>query len=219
MIHRLMVMALWLLPTCGGIQGVGSVIDGDTIEIRGKRIRLHGVDAPESSQNCTQDGKLWRCGQQAALALSDMIGQRIVRCEQKDTDRYGRLVCECFVEEKNINSWLVENGWAVAYRKYSMDYVAEEGKAKATGAGIWSSTFDNPSDYRKGKRTASVTYSQDKQSSRCEIKGNVSSDGEKIYHLPSDKYYDQTRISVSKGERWFCSEDEAQEAGWRRARN
>ena len=133
------------------IHGVASVVDGDTLEIRDIRIRLHGVDAPESSQTCTdQQGNGWRCGQQAALALSDRIGRQSVSCSEKDVDRYGRVVAECFMSGDSLNRWLVREGWAVAYRQYSTDYVADEEAAREAARGIWASRFDMPWDWRKG---------------------------------------------------------------------
>lgn len=132
------------------IQGIASVTDGDTIEIRDMRIRLHGVDAPESSQTCKDhSGSFSRCGQQAALALSDKIGRRQIACNQLDVDRYGRIVAECFLGGENLNRWMVRSGWAVAYRQYSTEYVAEEGAARQATAGIWASEFDMPWDWRK----------------------------------------------------------------------
>lgn len=133
--------------------GLASVIDGDTIEIRGQRIRLHGVDAPESGQLCTRpNGERWRCGQQAALALADRVGRAIVRCEERERDRYGRIVAVCFKEEDDLNRWLVMNGWAVAYRRYSEDYVREEDAARQARLGVWSGDFEMPWDWRRGKR-------------------------------------------------------------------
>ena len=131
------------------IVGVANVIDGDTIEIHGARIRFHGIDAPESRQECIRaDGKSWRCGQQAAFALSDCIGRATVRCEPRDRDRYGRVVAVCFKDGEDLNRWLVRNGWAVAYRKYSTDYVADEERAKRAKLGIWSGSLEMPWDWR-----------------------------------------------------------------------
>ena len=109
------------------IIGVASVIDGDTIEIRGQRIRLFGIDAPESSQLCARvTGQRWRCGQQASFALADRIGRATVRCDPHDLDRYGRVVAVCFRGNEDLNRWMVANGWAVAYKQYSLDYVADD---------------------------------------------------------------------------------------------
>lgn len=131
--------------------GRASVIDGDTIEIHGRRIRLHGVDAPESNQLCTIDGSRYRCGQIAALALADFIGQRTVSCDQKGTDRYGRAVAVCSAGDEDLAAWLVSNGYALAYRRYSSDYVSAEENAAARHAGIWAGEFQAPWDWRRGE--------------------------------------------------------------------
>ena len=131
------------LPACDSetvgadLQGVASVIDGDTIEIHGARIRLNGIDAPESGQLCQDPrGTAWRCGQQASLALSDRIGRQVVSCQETDIDRYGRSVADCFAGGENLNRWMVREGWAVAYRQYSTAYVAAEEHARTGQRGI-----------------------------------------------------------------------------------
>ena len=209
------------------IVGTASVINGDTIEIRGGRIRLHGIDAPESSQLCTlPSGQKVRCGQQAALKLDSLLNNKTCRCRVKDTDRYGRQIAVCFVDGIDINQWLVEHGWAMAYQKYSLDYVAAERTAQASQIGIWSYEFERPWNYRSSKRnnnssgnslsgrrsvatTTSVTSPTSQVASDCLIKGNINSRGERIYHPLSSPWYSRTKINESKGERWFCSEEEA----------
>ncbi len=132
------------------IVGVASVIDADTIEIHGERIRLFGIDAPESRQECRRtDGTRWRCGQQAALALQDHIQRRTVACVQDDIDRYRRSVCHCEVSGEDIGRWLVSHGWAVAYVRYSNRYIADENAARAAHIGIWSGEFMMPWDWRR----------------------------------------------------------------------
>lgn len=136
------------------IIGRASVIDGDTIEIRDLRFRLHGVDAPETSQPCfDENGAQWRCGQAAALALSDYISVSPVSCVPITTDRYGRTVARCSVRGSDIEEWLVRNGWAFAYRKYSTDYIAAEADARSRRVNIWRGTTQPPWDYRHYKRS------------------------------------------------------------------
>lgn len=148
-IAAIMVAAAPAARAQQSIVGVASVVDGDTIEVHGARIRMHGIDAPESRQECIRaDGTSWRCGQQAALALSDRIGRATVRCEPRDRDRYGRVVAVCFKGTEDLNRWMVATGWVVAYRKYSLDYVADEERAKRAKIGIWSGSFEMPWDWR-----------------------------------------------------------------------
>jgi len=156
---RSLLAALLLVGVSGSaiasaeITGVASVIDGDTIEIHGQRIRLHGIDAPESAQLCLRpDGSQWRCGQQAALALADRIGRLSVACRRTDTDRYGRVVAVCHQGSEELNAWMVSEGWAVAYRQYSGGYIAAEDRARTSGKNIWSGRFVMPWDWRRGAR-------------------------------------------------------------------
>lgn len=134
------------------IIGRASVIDGDTIEIRGQRIRLHGIDAPESSQLCEKDSHRFRCGQKSANFLASLTGARNVICTQRDTDRYGRTVAKCRVEDIDLGIAMILNGWAIAYRKYEPDYVSYEDKARETGKGIWGGNFISPQRWRAGER-------------------------------------------------------------------
>lgn len=130
--------------------GVASVIDGDTIDIHGKRFRLSGIDAPESKQLCNDTtGAPYRCGQVAANALAAFIGRQTVSCVKEDLDRYHRIVATCSVPSGDIGAYMVSNGLAVAYRKYSTAYVTEEGAAHSSGVGIWAGAFDMPWDWRK----------------------------------------------------------------------
>ncbi len=140
------------------ITGRASVIDGDTIEIQGTRIRFSGIDAAESSQWC-QDGSgaEYRCGRDAAFRLDDMLKGRVVRCVEKDRDRYRRIVAECFFShptegEVNVNATMVIRGDAVAYRKYSKAYITHEDKARLLKRGLWQGEFQMPWVWRKANR-------------------------------------------------------------------
>lgn len=134
------------------VAGRSSVVDADTLEIHGTRIRLEGVDAPESSQRCGAAGQEWACGQQAALALSDWIGDKPVSCRVNGSDRYQRKLARCTMDGQDMQAWLVSNGWAMAYRRYSTDYVAAEEVAQAAKLGLWRGEFVMPWDWRKGER-------------------------------------------------------------------
>ena len=163
--HRLLVglglfgLPLVAIPPISGafeaatrVVGVATVVDGDTLEIRGERIRLHAIDAPESDQLCRRsDGAVWPCGRRAAFALADKIGRGTVTCHGRDTDRYGRLVAVCFHQGQDLNGWMVLNGWAVAYRRFGQDYVREEDGARTARRGVWSGTFDMPWDWRRAR--------------------------------------------------------------------
>ncbi|MGA7455508.1 MAG: thermonuclease family protein [Rhodoplanes sp.] len=93
-------------------------------------------------------GERWRCGQQASFALADRIGRTAVTCQPHDLDRYGRVVAVCFKGSEDLNRWMVANGWAVAYKRHSVDYVASEAAARRNHINIWSGSFDMPWDWR-----------------------------------------------------------------------
>ena len=133
----------------GTISGRAAVIDGDTLEIRGQRIRLHGIDAPEAEQICRDgEGRAYRCGERAARALGDKVAWQVVSCEARDVDRYHRVVAVCRADGEDVNAWLAAEGWAVAYRQYGWDYVSAEASARRARRGLWSGTFEAPEDWR-----------------------------------------------------------------------
>jgi len=210
------LLVLVAIPAaCAVLVGSASVIDGDTLEIHGRRVRLLGVDAPESSQTCDDRGKPWRCGQQAALALDAKIAQRPVSCSEHGSDRYGRTLAVCSAGGEDLGAWLVAEGWALAYRRYGDTYVSQENLAKTAHKGIWRGAFTAPCDYRASQRAAGSASHAQAPAGPCRIKGNVGANGERIYHLPGSASYAETRINPSKGERYFCTESEAKAAGWR----
>jgi len=203
------------------IAGRAKLIDGDSFEIGSAGVRLFGVDAPEGRQSCTRDGRDWNCGDAAAAELRRLVGARDVACVQRDTDSYGRIVAVCEVGGKDLGAEMVRAGFATAYRRYSDDYVDEEREARAARRGIWAGEFTPPEDYRRNgaepsQRSAPAQPSQRRDG--CYIKGNINAAGEKIYHTPDSPAYADTVIDESKGERWFCKEQEARSAGWRAPR-
>lgn len=124
------------------------VIDGDTIAIGDERIRLFGIDAPEDSQTCSQDGRSVRCGDEATAYLQALIGRRQVNCEGEDRDRYGRLIAVCSIDGNDIGRQMVRSGWAVAFREYSDEYVSDENAARSERRGLWQGGFQLPSEWR-----------------------------------------------------------------------
>lgn len=133
--------------------GIPRVIDGDTLEIQGKPIRLLGIDAPESRQFCSKAEEPWLCGKDATAALSNRINSRSVTCETiGKPDRYGRAIAVCRLEGEDLNAWMVRQGWALAYRHYSSVYIDDETAAREAQRGIWSSNFTPPWDWRKHRR-------------------------------------------------------------------
>ncbi len=147
---RLASIAAFLLLLCFNsfAEEKVKVIDGDTIHIGKLKYRFSGIDAPEMKQLCNKGGKEVLCGLLAKNALIDKINNSPVTCKIEEVDRYKRLVAECFVREESLSKFLVKNGYALAYRRYSMKFVDDENYAKENKLGLWSMTFEYPWDYR-----------------------------------------------------------------------
>ena len=131
------------------IIGIGLAIDGDTIHIGESKIRLHAIDAPEIKQTCKIGNEIWNCGHQSARKLKNLIKKNEIKCEVKDIDRYKRYVAECYLNNLNINQYMVRHGWAIAYRYYSTKFVEDEKIAKKNKLGIWQGVFMEPYLFRK----------------------------------------------------------------------
>lgn len=135
------------------IVGVPSVIDGNTIEIRGKRIQLHGIDAPEGRQMCLDEaGEQYGCGREAALALLQRLSGLSVHCEPKRMDKHQQVTAVCHQGQQDLSTWMVRSGFAVAVREQSTDYVAAEDSARGERVGIWRGEFLTPWDFRRTYR-------------------------------------------------------------------
>ena len=147
----LTLILLWPMSAAhADITGKPRVVDGDTIHINQTKIRLHGIDAPEMKQTCrTSKGKEQMCGVLAKQALERLVRGQDVTCKGDTRDRYKRLIAVCYVGPLDINEQMLRQGWARAYRRYSMDYVDDEKAARDTRAGIWRGEFVPPWAWRK----------------------------------------------------------------------
>ncbi len=195
------------------IEGIGRVVDGDTLDVGPTRVRLEGIDAPEIAQTCqTASGRSWDCGVAAAAMLRRLAEHRDLACDCKGFDRYHRTLATCFTEGIDIDEAMVRAGLAWAFVRYSTVYVGVEAEARKAKIGVWQGVAEAPWDFRREEWQVAEAATP----KGCVIKGNVSSRGH-IYHMPWDPWYDSVNMDVSKGKRWFCSEAEAIAAGWRPA--
>ena len=220
-------MAVSTLGASEAFHGLARAKDGDSLMVGKTEVRLFGVDAPELGQTCKKGGTDWACGAEAADRLSMLVAGKDVSCTSMGTDQYNRTLGRCTVGATDINRIVVATGFAVAYRRYSSDYISAEETAKVARRGIWAGTFEMPSDFRhdgpppvrtearRHPRKLSFRVARPKAlvaSGGCFIKGNQGTNGW-IYHVPGMPYYAQARA-----EQVFCSEAEARAAGYRRAK-
>ena len=217
MLRIFVSVILFALPGAGlaaaqTFNGRVQVTDGDTFRVGAVKVRLYGIDAPEVAQTCElADGRLWRCGQWAKETTATLYQGAWAICQRRDTDRYGRTVATCRIDGKDVGKRLVRAGMAEAYRKYALDYVDDEKAAWFQGIGLWRGRVQAPAEFRAAKARAPAPPDRN-----CAIKGNISAGG-RIYHMPGQRDYARTHITLAKGEHWFCTEATAVSAGWRRA--
>lgn len=146
-------VALFLFDRPGAmseVAGAAGVTDADTLTVAGRIIRLYGLDAPEIRQTCRRaDGSAWPCGHMAAAALTLRLRGEAVRCRLLGADRFNRDLGRCWVAGDEINAWLVREGWAVAYTRYSWRYLPQQALAWWEGRGLWQGSFQYPEDWRR----------------------------------------------------------------------
>lgn len=199
---------------------VTRVVDGDTIEIEGgQKVRYIGINTPET----VDPRKPIECfGSESSQKNKELVEGKTIRLEKdvSETDKYGRLLRYVYLSPENIgsdqifvNDHLIRQGFAHASSyppdiKYQEQFASAQEEAMSKNIGLWSVC----------QSTAAIQNQNETQAGNCQIKGNISSSGEKIYHMPGQRYYDKTVIDETKGERWFCTEGEAQQAGWRKSK-
>jgi micrococcal nuclease len=213
------------LSTSSRMFQVTKVIDGDTIEVSTeagvRRVRYIGIDTPETVHPSRQV----ECfGREASAKNKELVEGKWVRLERdiSDIDRYGRWLRYVYVDDVFVNYLLVADGYAKVFTyppdvTYSNNFLQAERQARSQGLGMWGDVCGQwvSSLVEEGILTASQIASQ----KNCDIKGNINSQGERIYHLPRCQSYTQTLITPETGERWFCTESDAITAGWRKANN
>ncbi|TFG81843.1 MAG: thermonuclease family protein [Chromatiales bacterium] len=219
---------------------LGRVVDGDTLTVMLDSgpitVRMHGIDTPERNQ---------ANGKTATKLLRTLVEGEALEIEPiEQRDRYDRMVAKVFVRGEDVNARMVSSGYAWAYRQYlrrepaDEAYCRLEAEARDEGRGLWAAARARPEPpwvfraRKDGREVAAIDYREETaekclaaigqaavgSSSACPIKGNINARGEKIYHVPGSSSYTATRIDAGKGERWFCSVEEAEQAGWRAPR-
>ncbi len=162
-ISLILIISSFLAQTLSGteIYGLPKIIDGDTVHINTKKIRLEGIDAPETKQQCKKPflkisaiigfefNKNYSCGVIAKKKLIEKIDNSKIKCISSSRDRYKRFLATCYKDKINLNKWMVRNGFAVAYKKYSKDYLRDEEYAKENKLGVWKGPFIMPEKWRK----------------------------------------------------------------------
>jgi endonuclease YncB( thermonuclease family) len=217
------------------LSGVPRVVDGDTLAIGATRIRLEGIDAPETDQVCLNaNGIRWTCGIDARDQLAAHIAGRAISCSSSGIDAYKRTLAICSLAAEDLNAWMVQQGWALAYVQYSSAYRQVEEDARIKQRGLWQGAFIAPWDWRhRNNKTVILgafsvpidaqamllgpSATEGAPSPECTIKGNVSRNGERIYHMENQRFYARIKMDLGGGRRWFCTPEEAEAAGWRRA--
>lgn len=234
--HALFSFVLLTAPALAEeISGIPNIVDGDTVYVSSRKIRLSGVDAPETDQVCLSSaGQKSSCGLDAKRELQQRFGGKQLTCVLRARDKYGRDLGDCFLAKESISRWLVRNGWALAFRRYSQSFIADEDYARERKAGLWAGAFIAPWDWRhrsshtvvlgalKVPRDAqrqllSPAAIADPPDPACAIKANLKKD-ECIYHMPGGQFYNKLRMDSIERRRWFCSAAEAEAAGCRRSK-
>ena len=210
------LMAIWpVVAPATVLQGPVRVVDGDTLDLNGQRIRLHGIDAPERGAACR--GGDSDCHQIATARLAALVRGRVLVCRDLGERTHERIVAQCLVDGHDLAALLLDEGVVMACPGYarrhphSQGYMAIEARAQAAGRGLFAAATPPERAAFCGGAVDPIATAGD-----CAIKGNITDNGH-IYHLPGQRDYDRVRIDPARGERMFCTISEAEAAGWRPA--
>jgi endonuclease YncB( thermonuclease family) len=194
------------------VVGRASVVAGDAVKVAGTTVRLSGVEAPERSQLCGRDANKWRCAEAAHSALLKLVSAPSVRCMLSGTDKAGHPRGYCAIDRVDINAEIVRQGFAFAEGGASGRYGAQEKDARNARAGMWVGEIKRPAEIRAKAWEEAKRRAPD----GCPIKGHVTGP-ERVYVLPGTPNYERVRVETARGDRWFCSEQEAASAGFKAA--
>jgi endonuclease YncB( thermonuclease family) len=216
-----LVSRLPAFPFTGGetVKGKATALTADMLRIGNSRLRLSGIEVPDPDQRCIRagsrsSGRTWACGQDAREAVQRLVQGQTLTCEVGRKDAAGVAKGTCRVGGADIGEALVRAGYAFAESGLVSPYRGAEDSARVAKAGVWGSTEpERPAAWRERLWSAAKRQAPD----GCPIKGRVRGN-EREYLLPWSSDYERARISARRGERWFCSEEEAVAAGWRSAR-
>jgi endonuclease YncB( thermonuclease family) len=190
--------------------GTVSIIDGDTLQIGDRIVHIAGIDAPELGQRCMIEDKDWRCGLEAAQALRKLAAFGTVSCTaEKEAPT---VTGACQIDGKDLGEVMVGQGYAVALPNAVPSYQSTQDAARDAKLGLWRGAFIQPGDWRQGARLEGETT----DTIFCVVKGAINEKDQRIFYIPSDETYKDVAIDPEKGERMFCSDDEAILAGWSR---
>ena len=226
-----LMLASLASPGVADISGIPKILDGNTLIVGPNKIRLARVYAPETDQVCLNAKNIrWNCGIDARDQLAAHIAGREITCTSSGVDANRRMIAACSLAGEDLNGWMVEQGWALPYFQQSFAYVRAEEKARTQQSGLWQGAFIAPWDWRRRNNTTTLmgtlkdgraallgpSAAANAPSPDCAIKGNITRAGRMIYHTPNQKSY--AKIKMDKGiRRWFCTSEEAEAVGWRKA--
>jgi endonuclease YncB( thermonuclease family) len=202
------------LPLIGGrsVKGRAYATGADTLRVGGSLVRLAGIEAHESEQRCGRGSNRWRCSSVAETVLSRLVNSRTANCSLSGADEAGRALGRCTVGGTDVAAELVRQGYVFAEGGLLASYTGEERAARAAKAGLWAGEVERPAEYRAKVWEEAKRRAPD----GCPIKGQVTA-STRIYVLPWSPEYERARVQSARGERWFCSEQEAVAAGFKPA--